>query len=199
MLTVKIIKHCAQRSTLHLTHLETFRRLWWRLFTGKCRMSFLINYDSSLFSPVLVIIYSMSLTSDMQNWHGTLGLGVTNGWYSLSNLSGNLAAKVFFEIGVAQTSKISALFWSDTLESNEVNGILFDAFFPYAEANADLFLNCCGLLFLNVTRWVDRDSRNWRLLISFGTWYILSILAWRISPYIWGIHFSKILQLPKEI
>ena len=43
------------------------------------------------------------------------------------------------------------------------------------------FLNCCDLLFLHVIIWVDKYSRNWRWLILFGTWYILFLLAWRIS------------------
>ena len=33
----------------HLTRLETFRQLQWRLFTGTCRMPLLLNCDLSLF------------------------------------------------------------------------------------------------------------------------------------------------------
>ena len=95
-------------------------------------------------------------------------------------MSGNLVAKVFFEIGEAQTSKFSALLWWDILESNEGNGISFEIFFPDATETVDVFLNCFKLLFLNVMRWVDRDSRNWRSLISFGTRYIVFLLYWRI-------------------
>ena len=92
----------------------------------------------------------------MHNWHGTLGLDATNGYYSPFNLSGNLVARIFFEIGVAPTSKISNLLWWDILESNEGNGISFDIFFPDPTATSDVFLNCCDFLFLNVMRWVDR-------------------------------------------
>ena len=156
----KLLKHCTQISTLHLTHLETFRKLRWRLFTGTCIMPFLLNSDSSFFFYVLVILYWVSLTLHIQHLHGTLGLDVTNVWYPLSNMSGNFVAKVFFEIGVARTSKISALLWWDILESNEVNFISFDIFFPDATETSDVFIDCCGFLLLNFMRWVDIDSSN---------------------------------------
>ena len=160
----KLLKHCTQISTLHLTHLETFRQLRWRLFTGTCRINFLLNSDSSFFS-VPVIIYSVSLPFYMHNWRGTLGLDIKNRSYYPSNLSGNLVSEVFFDIGVAQTYKISALLWWEILESNEGNAISFDIFFPDTSATAYVFLNCCDCLFLNVMRWVEIYSRNWRWLI----------------------------------
>ena len=195
----KLLEHCAQRSTLHLTHIEAFRQLRWRLFTGTCNMPFLLNYDSSFFFSVLVILSSISLPLNMQNWHGTLGLDVTNGWYSLSNQSGNLVAKLFFENGVDRTSKISSLLWWDVLESNEGNAISFDVLITDAAATADVFLDCCYFFFLNVMILVDRDSRNLRQLISFGTRYILFLLAPHISLLYMRYAFVIAHPNPKEI
>ena len=92
----------------------------------------------------------------------------------------NFSRQNIFEIWVALTSKISALLWWDILESNEYNGISFYLSFTHATENADVFIKCYDFLFLDVMRRVDIFSRNWRWLISFGTWYILFLLAWWI-------------------
>ena len=92
----------------------------------------------------------------------------------------NFSSQNIFEIWVALTSKISTLLWWDILESNEDNGISFYLLFTHATENVDVFIKCCDFLFLDVRRRVDRYLRNWRRLISFGTQYILFLLAWWI-------------------
>ena len=138
-----------------------------------------------VYFSILVILYSKSLPLQLHCWHGALGLYVTNGLYSPSFKCGNLVAKVFFEIGVARRSKFFAPLWWYILESNEGNHISFDLFFPDATETVDVFLNFWYFLFLNIIRWINRDSSNWRWLISFSTQYILFLLAQQnISLYV---------------
>ena len=75
-------------------------------------------------------------------------------------MSGILLAKVFIEIGLTRTTKISALLLWDILKSNEGNDIPFDLLFPDDIEIEDVFLDCFYFLFLNVMRRVYIDSRN---------------------------------------
>ena len=110
---------------MYLKHLEILRQLWCCLFTSICRMPFLLNSYSCLFFSVLVILSSISIPLHIHNWHGTLSLDITNGWYSPSNLSKHLGAKVFLKLEWLGTSKISKLLWWYILESNEAYHLLF--------------------------------------------------------------------------
>ena len=114
-------------------------------------MPFLLNYDLSLFlysSRFILHIYSIEHSP--LTWDPRFGY---HKWMIFSVQSERkFISQSIFEIEVDRTSKMSALLWQDTLESNEGNGISFDIFFPDAAAIIDVFIKILDFLFLNVMR-----------------------------------------------